>query len=301
MTLQAKINANHPISQATSTRLLAGDYPFQFNAGQGNDSFWNYGQGPGWADIIILEASARLREHLTSGKGCTKKESPDCYSFEMNYKYELTKSMHLDGWTHWHVAVPLRSKEQAAEQGISYRRFRYACKFWVSPDGGICLGKLCMEGKEVPSIFPAIGHDDHPISAEQYEWVQTHPLLMKSLVEKPGSFIITVLELPEHLGTIPCALYGPEAGDDPVDEVQVEYFIRNGRANSSRMINLPNRPATRVAVIGVAGAVAITLYGTQAERISPMEPWDPKLNTPELKKESEEFWSKHALSTEGHK
>ena len=157
------------------------------------------------------------------------------------------------------------------------------------------LIKLITElGLDKEVVFPEVAHDDHPITDEQMKWIQTHPDL---LAEPNGTFLIKVLEMPEELGTIPSGLYGPAAGDDPVKEEDVFYKTRGDRKIKSRKINMPNRPARNICVIGIKGKVAFTIYGTQASEPSPKEPFD-KFSNEEEKQKSIEFWSKHALSVE---
>ena len=143
-------------------------------------------------------------------------------------------------------------------------------------------------------VFPEVAHDDHPITDQQMKWIQTHPDL---LAEPNGVFLIKVLTMPEELGTIPSGLYGPAAGDDPVKEEDVVYESRNDRKGRSRKINLPNRPARNICVVGIKGKVAFTIYGTQASEPSPKEPFDSFANEEE-KQKSIDFWSRHALSVE---
>ena len=141
--------------------------------------------------------------------------------------------------------------------------------------------------------FPEVAHDDHPMSDEQLDWIQTHPEIAKLDV---GTFICDVFELPKELGTMPSALYGPDAGDEPVTEEEVTYVVRGQRGEESRMIDKPVRRAKNVCVIGLVGKVAFTLYGTQSSKPSPREPWDKGFATEEEKQEAEKFWSEHALS-----
>ena len=146
--------------------------------------------------------------------------------------------------------------------------------------------------KEV--VFPEVAHDDHPITDQQMEWIQTHPDL---LAEPNGTFLIKVLTMPEELGTIPSGLYGPAAGDGPIMEEDVVYEERGDRKGSSRKVNMPNRPARNICVIGRKGIVAFTIYGTQSSEPSPKEPFDSFANEEERQK-SIDFWSRHALSVE---
>jgi len=147
-------------------------------------------------------------------------------------------------------------------------------------------------------VFPYIGHDDHPITSEQLEFIQTHPEL---ITLEEGTFVCKVLSLPEYLGTIPSALYGPDAGDEPITEEQVVWLKRSDRDQSSRCIELPDRPAKNVCVIGIIGKTAFTIYGTQSKTPAPREPWDDSIETTEEAAHSFQWWSEHALSTSSWK
>ena len=141
--------------------------------------------------------------------------------------------------------------------------------------------------------FPKIAHDDHPITEAQLRWIQTNPEIAE---KKEGTFICQIFKMPEELGTIPSALYGPSAGDSKVKESEVTYIVRGERNEKSRMIDKPIRPAQNICVIGLVGQVAFTLYGTQAPDPTPREPWDKGLKSTEEKEEASKFWSEHALS-----
>ncbi len=58
------------------------------------------------------------------------------------------------------------------------------------------------------------------------------------------------------------SLYGPEAGDSPIDNSDVTLEVRGHRKGPSRLIDKPHRPARRVAVIGIRGGWFFTMYGT---------------------------------------
>ena len=140
-------------------------------------------------------------------------------------------------------------------------------------------------------VFTHIGHDDHGISPEQVEFVMTHP----ALLDRPAdSFILEVIALPEELGTAPSALYGPEAGDEPVGEDRVFYETRGNRKGPSRLMLAGHRSASNLVVIGIRGSACFTMYGTQADTPSPKEPWDAA-NEEELAR-CLEFWNQHCLA-----
>ena len=141
--------------------------------------------------------------------------------------------------------------------------------------------------------FPKIAHDDHPMSDEQIEWIQTHPVISEM---EEGEFICQVFEVPVSRGTVPSALYGPSVGDDPITEDEVTYMVRGKPGQESRMIDKPVRQAHNMCVIGLVGKIAFTLYGTQANEPSPREPWDEGFASDEEKEFATKFWSEHALS-----
>ena len=111
-----------------------------------------------------------------------------------------------------------------------------------------------------------------------------------------SAFFIEVVELPDGLGTVPCSLYGPSAGDDPIPESKVHYAVRGDRSWASRLINESDRQVNHLVVI--AGphedkpCVLFTVYGGGSA--SPQEPFDD-ISGDKLK-ESLAFWKDHALS-----
>jgi len=140
-----------------------------------------------------------------------------------------------------------------------------------------------------------LAHDDHGLGPE-------HLLLIDNQFSHwDGRFIVMCLEMPAGCPDLPSALYGPAAGDPPVQEDEVSYLKRNGRPGPSRMVGLQNRPAGNMIIVAGPGRdepVIYTAYGTQASSASPREPWDRSMNDEE-KAESEAFWADHALSEEG--
>lgn len=147
--------------------------------------------------------------------------------------------------------------------------------------------------------------------------------LLQRFEGRTGFFIATV-ELPAELGNVPCALFGPAVGDEPVAESEVVYRKRGDRQWSSRLIECAHpRRSRRVTVIAGPhdgeGCVLYTAYGGPQ---APREPGDIRLEMEKLhedraglhdmsdgyktiqakivalrekRAESDEFWSKHAL------
>jgi len=147
--------------------------------------------------------------------------------------------------------------------------------------------------------FSHIAHDDHGLTPGHVDLLQTEPGIA-SLPD--GSFVLVVVPLPAHLDPLPCALYGPAAGDGPVANQGVTLETRGNRAGPSRLIDRPHRPARNMVVIGIRGGVCFTAYGSRAPAPSPMEPWDAERKNAQGKVSAEEvdharaFWSVHALA-----
>lgn len=141
---------------------------------------------------------------------------------------------------------------------------------------------------------PSGSHVDHGITREQLAYL----LGAVAEVADLGRVTIEPIRLPEQLGTVPCALYGPTMGDAPVPEADVVYQRRGDRDGATRMLPAPLRRTDRVTVIvgpapGHEGLVLYTAYGGPP---APREPWDPSLD-PIGREEARTFWREHALAT----
>lgn len=88
----------------------------------------------------------------------------------------------------------------------------------------------------------AESHIDHGFTDAQWKYI------FEKYAAKTAFFIDT-FELPEDLGTVTHALYGPTAGDAALDEHEVFYAKRGDRKRESRMTNKPKRPTRFVRVI----------------------------------------------------
>ena len=132
-------------------------------------------------------------------------------------------------------------------------------------------------------------HVDHNLTAEQISW------LKNNFQERDGFFVESVL-LPETLGIVPCGLHGPLMGDEPVADSDVTLERRGEREYRSRTVDRPTRPTRTVTVIaGPHEKDTCILYTAFGGPVAPKEPGDESLGDDE-RAESEEFWSKHALS-----
>lgn len=133
-------------------------------------------------------------------------------------------------------------------------------------------------------------HTDHGLSDRHLQYLQF------AFANKTGFFIETVY-LPEELDAVPCAIYGPSVGDEPVEEGEVFYVRRGDRPNISRMIDRPSRPTRQITVIaGPHKEEPCVLYTAFGGPPAPKEPGDPSLEDGEKMREATTFWREHALA-----
>ena len=138
----------------------------------------------------------------------------------------------------------------------------------------------------------SVSHLDHGLSEAQVQFIR------ERFADRCAFFIETI-ELPEELGTVPCGLYGPVMGDEPVPEDEVSYARRGSREWTSRMCDRPLRPARQVSVIaGPHEDHECVLYTAFGGPVAPREPADPACAEDDQLAASREFWSQHALSRE---
>lgn len=134
-------------------------------------------------------------------------------------------------------------------------------------------------------------HVDHGLNAEQLDWV------LAQFADRTD-FMLATIELPAHLGTVPCNLIGPATGGEPVPEGAVFYAVRAKRSCASRMIatGIPV-DERRVTVIAgpAAGHEGIVLYTAYGGPCAPREPGDTTIPTWEAVVEARAFWAQHAL------
>jgi DNA-binding ferritin-like protein len=133
-----------------------------------------------------------------------------------------------------------------------------------------------------------IYHADHGISKKQKEFIVS--TLRRSA---PQGFFIQQVTIPRGLGSVPNALYGPDAGDLPVREEEVYYASRGGRPVQDRLVHAAPRPWSYVQTIGVRDGDDFTIFTIYGGPLAPMHPDDPNNRDPEG---SREWWSQHALA-----
>lgn len=134
-------------------------------------------------------------------------------------------------------------------------------------------------------------HLDHGLTEAQLEFVL-------DMVAERNQFFIQTYALPEHLGDVPLALYGPIAGDPPVPESEVFYRNRGGglRGWPSRLVNRPLRSTNLITIIAGPGEhTKMQLYTAFGGPLAPKEPGDPSL-TDDESEETHAFWKEHALA-----
>ncbi len=132
-------------------------------------------------------------------------------------------------------------------------------------------------------------HTDHGLTARQ----MVHLIFR---YQKREGFFIDTFELPERLGTVPAELYGPSAGDPPVEEADVTYVYRGDRDVRSRTVNRPARTTRLVTVIaGPLGDEPCALYTVYGGACAPREPEDTSITDANDLMNSELFWKQHAL------
>ncbi len=154
-------------------------------------------------------------------------------------------------------------------------------EWFVSPTHGERIAVLTLHRES---------HLDHALSQEQIGH------LLALFKDKDGFFIETVT-LPAELGTVPCGLYGPVMGDEPVPESEVVYEQRDRRAYSSRLVKRQSRPCRQITVIAGPqdgqNCVLFTAFGGQQ---APQELGDPNLKNAALIEQARAFWREHAIA-----
>jgi len=150
------VTANEGLTAEALVALCKGDIPTEFQGGS-DVTFWNDGgeTTPRSAQQLIDLAKERLALHLVEGGSSEKSESPDCYTFQMEHNFPLTREMFAAGWRQWQITVQTRTDEDCRAAQVKRKKFRYACHFWQGPEGNLALGKVKMQGKHTPCSLEA--------------------------------------------------------------------------------------------------------------------------------------------------
>jgi hypothetical protein len=126
-------------------------------------------------------------------------------------------------------------------------------------------------------------HRDHALNVDHFMRAE------RECAARTGFFIAQVeVEQP-----LPCGLYGPIMGDEPVADGDVTLEQRSPDRPLSRRVQRPLRPSHTMTVIGVGPYQVFTAYGGPC---APREPGDPTIPDEAGRAESAAFWSQHALS-----
>jgi len=134
-----------------------------------------------------------------------------------------------------------------------------------------------------------VSHTDHGLTQDQMAFV------LEKFADR-NAFFVEVVEMPEGLGTVPNALYGPSMNDGVIEESEVRYERRAGRPGASRVIDRPTRPTHKLVVVAGPNpnfkCVLYTVYG--GDFAAPREPFDDISG--DDWNDSIAFWQDHALS-----
>ena len=140
-------------------------------------------------------------------------------------------------------------------------------------------------------------HADHGLS-------EGHKAFAVEQMCGASGFVLVTVDLPERLGDVQNALYGPKAGDAPVKGSY--YSKRDGREFADVMVDMPTRPSRKLSVIGVTDndAATITIFtahgGPVAEKNMQevMRDFGNDEATKEDVDRTAKFWSEHALAAQ---
>lgn len=132
-------------------------------------------------------------------------------------------------------------------------------------------------------------HVDHHLTQAQVQFI------LDRFKDKGGGFMET-FDLPPELGDVPCGLFGPVMGDDPVPETEVLYQQRGNRKHPSRLVHREPRRTRQVSVIaGPHDGLPCVWYTAFGGPVTPKEPGDES-HTEDSRASSEAFWKQHALA-----
>lgn len=142
----------------------------------------------------------------------------------------------------------------------------------------------------MPLTITSGSHLDHHLTPAHIEW------MLEAFQDRVGFFIQT-MTLPDHLAEVPCGIYGPSVGDEPVPESEVTYIVRGARKCASRVVDRPSRMTRTLTVIGgpTENDGPCVLYTAYGGPLAPREPGCPSLDSYEAIEEARAFWKQHAL------
>ena len=118
-------------------------------------------------------------------------------------------------------------------------------------------------------------HADHGITDDQMAHIQAS---LAASVKEDGFFIVEG-KIPTELGSVPCGLYGPAMGDEPVADHSVIMEERGDRPYADRMLDAPSRPVNYVQSIGIREGTKFTLFTVYGGPLAPNTPKTPATGT----------------------
>jgi len=142
----------------------------------------------------------------------------------------------------------------------------------------------------------AESHLDHNLSEEQLAFVLALDPTDKGEADSPVK--VFTVEMPAELGSLPCALYGPEMGDAPQADAVLE--VRGERKGPSRLVSKPARTSNKVTVVaGPHDGHDFVLFTSYGGPQAPRETFEFEADDQsEAAQESRKFWNEegHALA-----
>lgn len=138
----------------------------------------------------------------------------------------------------------------------------------------------------------------HPDSHLDHGLTSAHIAHIAERFAACDSFFVETFTLPDTVPDVPCGLYGPVMGDDPIRDGEALMVQRKGRYGLSRMVPYPMRPTRRVTVIaGPHDGHPCVLFTAYGGPLAPREPSDiVQEQDPHAAAESGAFWAQHALA-----
>jgi len=145
--LHGGVSPDAPATPEVIAALIGGAVPEGWESVPG--SFVNLAEAGPEARAVIEQGVAMAQQFwMAWPRVRSKADNRDIHPFDMEPKFELSKSLQEQGWVQWHSAVQTRSKEACAAEGVKYKRYRYAVHVWISPKGETALAKVKLRGKE---------------------------------------------------------------------------------------------------------------------------------------------------------
>jgi hypothetical protein len=136
----------------------------------------------------------------------------------------------------------------------------------------------------------------HDVDAGLMLWLMGEATKHIQSMEEPPQVVVFTMDLPDGM-TLPCGLYGPTMGDEPVAEDQVYYRHRGFRTWKSRIREnaLPREVGQATIIAGPHEGKRWVLYTVYGGSSAPREPGDTRGRSIKDLAEGEAFWSTHAL------